>query len=274
MGTGQPEVHCTSSLCALSYRFAVRSDDWELGRHVDEVFAGLREPAAGPPVEHWYSLTPSSDDAGRVDVRRDGADLALGQRPGDAVGWLVCDVNRAAAEASGEHLLFHAGALDASGTGVLVPGSSGSGKSTLVAGLARAGLAYLTDELAAFNLSSGHLETYAKPITIKRGSFDVLRDMHPSAEVGPLVYHWSGEEWQVPVGPGTRRAIGRPCAPGIVVVPRYDPGGATALTPLSDTDAFLYLALNAINLLPHGRTGTTALGALVSALHLRRADHV
>ncbi len=224
MGTGEPEVHRTSSLCALSYRFAVRSDDWELGRYVDEVLGGLREPPAAPPVEHWYSLTPSADDAGRVDVRRDGTDIALGQRPDDAVGWVVCDVNRAAAEASGDRLLFHAGALDACGTGVLVPGSSGSGKSTLVAGLARAGLAYLTDELAALDLSSGHLEPYAKPITIKRGSFDVLRDMHPSTEAGPLVHHWSGEEWQVPVGPGTCRAIGSPCAPGIVVVPRYDRG--------------------------------------------------
>ncbi len=42
------------------------------------------------------------------------------------------------------------------------------------------------------------------------------------------------------------------------------PGGATALTPLSDTDAFLYLALNAVNLLPHGGSGTTALGTLVA----------
>ena len=127
-------------LRALSYRFAVRSDDLELGRHVDELLRGLREPGLARPAEHMYSLSPSPDDARLVDVRRDGTTLALGQRPGDAVGWVVWDVNRCAAEASGEHLLFHAAALNAGGTGVLVPGPSGSGKSTLAAGLAHAGL--------------------------------------------------------------------------------------------------------------------------------------
>jgi hypothetical protein len=261
----QPAPYCTSRLRALSYRFAVRSDDRELGRHVEKVLAGLREPATAPPVEHWYSLTPSADGTGRVDVRRDGADVALDRWPSDAVGWVVRDVNRTAAEASSEHLLLHAGALEASGTGVLVPGSSGSGKSTLVAGLARAGLSYLTDELAALDLSSGHLQPYAKPITIKRGSFDVLGDMHPCAEADPLVGRGSGGEWQVPVGPGTSRAIGRPCAPGIVVVPRYDRGATTALTPLTDTEAFLYLALNAVNLRSHGGAGTAALGKLITS---------
>jgi hypothetical protein len=264
MRTGRLAEHCTSSFSALSYRFAVRSDDRELGRHVDEVLAGLRDTQTAPPVEHWYSLTHSAGDAGRVDVRRDDVDVALGQRPGDAVGWVVCDLNRTAAEASGEHLLLHAGALDAGGTGVLVPGCSGSGKSTLVAGLARAGLAYLTDELAALELSSGHLQPYAKPITIKRGSFDALRDLHRSAEPDPLPAARSGGEWQVPVGPGTGRSVGCPCAPGIVVLPRYEPGAVTALTPLSDTEAFLYLALNAVNLLPHGAAGTAALGELVT----------
>jgi hypothetical protein len=262
MGAGHAGAHCTSSLRALSYRFAVRCDDRELGRHVDEVLAGLRAPTDGAPVEHWYSLTRSADGAGRVDVQRDGAKVARGLQPGDVVGWVVGDVNHAASEASGQHLLFHAGALDASGVGVLVPGPSGSGKSTLVAGLARAGLAYLTDELTALDLSSGVVLPYAKPITIKQGSFDVLRDMEPWGEGGTAARRWSGAEWQLPVGPGTRRTIGRPCAPGVVVLPRYEPGVVTALTPLSDTEAFFALALNAVNLLAHGGVGTAALGAL------------
>jgi hypothetical protein len=275
MGAEDPGAHCTPGLRALSYSFAVRSDDGDLGRYVEEVLGGLRVPTAAAPVEHWYSLASSADGAGRVDVRRDGTKVARGQRPGDAVGWVVGDVNRAASEASGEHLLLHAGALDARGTGVLVPAPSGSGKSTLVAGLARAGLAYLTDELTALDLSSGHALPYAKPITIKPGSFDVLRDMQSSAEGGAAAGRWAGEEWQVPVGPGTGRVIGRPCAPGIVVVPHYERGITTTLTPLSDTEAFLYLALNAVNLRAHGALGTGALGALVrrcTCVALRMSD--
>ena len=270
MGAGHPDTYCTSRLRALSYHFVVRSDDVALGRHVEEVLAGFRTPApaqapapeVAAPVEHCYSLSPSAEDTGRVDVRRDVTEVARGLRPGDAVAWVVSDVNRAASEASGEHLLFHAGALDAGGTGVLVPGPSGSGKSTLVAGLARAGLAYLTDELSALDLSSGRLLPYAKPITVKQGSFDVLRDLQSPDDGGAAAGPWSGEEWQVPVGPGTCRAIGRACAPGFVVVPRYEQGVATTLTPLSETEAFLYLALNAVNLLAHGGEGTAAIGRL------------
>ena len=41
-------------------------------------------------------------------------------------------------------------------------------------------------------------------------------------------------------------------------------GAETALTPLSETEAFLSLALNAVNLLPHGAAGTAALGRLAA----------
>ena len=139
----------------------------------------------GAPVEHWYSLTATPGGAGTFDVSRDDEPLARDQCPGDALGWVVWDVNRSAAETSGAHLLLHAGALDVGGTAVLLPGASGSGKSTLVAGLARAGLGYLTDELAALDLVDGHLLPYAKPITLKPGSFAVLPELHPDRGRGP-----------------------------------------------------------------------------------------
>ncbi len=180
---------------------------------------------------------------------RDEELLASGQRPGDALAWVVWDVNRSAAEATGDHLLFHAGALEALCGAVLVPGPSGSGKSTLVASLARAGLGYLTDELVALDLETGCALPYAKPITVKPGSFDVLADMAPSAcvasdadgdgvdgvAVGSVASRSDATEWHVSVGEGTGRAIGGPCAPAVVVVPRYETGAHTTLTPLSDT---------------------------------------
>jgi hypothetical protein len=262
MGVERGWVHRTPSHRALSYRFAVRSDNERLGRQVDALLAGLRDPDETAAVEHWYSLTAADAPAGAVDVWRDGEELARGQRPGDALGLVVWDVNRAAAAASGDHLLFHAGGIEADGTGVLLPGASGSGKSTLVAGLVRAGLGYLTDELAALNMATGRLVPYAKPITVKPGSFSVLPGMGP--DVGLECGHgpWAGQEWQVAVGDDTGRRIGRPCVPRFVVVPRYDAAAATALTPLSDTEAFFALAVNAVNLIPHGSEGTRALGRL------------
>jgi hypothetical protein len=242
----------------------VRADDERVGRHVDSVLAGLRVPDDAAPVDHWYSLTASDTAVGTIDVRLDGDELVRAQRPGDALGWVIRNLNRSAAEASGGHLLFHAGALEVDGIGVLVPGASGSGKSTLVAGLVRVGLGYLTDELAALDMATGRLVPYPKPITLKPGSFDVLSDMTPADCSGPGRDPWAGEEWHVAVGTGTGRRIGRACKPGIVVVPRYVAGAGTALTALSATEAFFALAVNAVNLVPHGSVGTQALGRLAA----------
>jgi hypothetical protein len=265
-------AHCTPNLKALSYRFAVCCDDESLGAHLNSVLAALRDRSDGAdaaPAPHRYTLTASPERDGALDVSRDGELVEPSLAPGDAVGWLVWDVNRLAAEQSGEHLLFHAGGLEADGTGILVPAASGSGKSTLTAGLARAGLGYLSDELVALELDGaapGRLLPYPKPITVKPGSHAVLAEMGP----GPLGDGWFGEageaggEWQVPVGEGTGRRVGVPCAPGFVIAPRYDPAAATALTRLSETEAFFTLALHAVNLLPHGASGSGALGRLAA----------
>ncbi|HEY1650652.1 MAG TPA: hypothetical protein VGG09_02100 [Acidimicrobiales bacterium] len=266
-------AHCTPNLKALSYRFAVCCDDPSLGAHVDALFADLGDPdepggasASASPPPHQYRLTASPGRDGVVDAWRDEELVEPGLAPGDALAWLVWDVNRLAAEQSGQHLLFHAGGLEADGTGILVPAASGSGKSTLTAGLTRAGLGYLSDELVALELDGtgpGRLLPYPKPITVKPGSFAVLAEMDP----GPLADGWFGEpggEWQVPVGGGAGRRVGDPCAPGFVIFPRYDPAAETALTRLSETEAFFLLALHAVNLLPHGAAGTGALGRLAA----------
>src|SRR6202012_2170550 len=111
-----------------------------------------------------------------------------------------------------DYLLFHAGGVEADGTGVLLPGASGAGKSTLVAGLVRGGLGYLTDELAALDLATRTLVPYGKRLTAKPGSFAVPSDMGPAAGHEAEGGVWAGHEWQVPVGGGTGRPIGRPCA--------------------------------------------------------------
>jgi hypothetical protein len=255
-------AHRSAGLRALSYRFAVRCDDEVLGAQIDRTLAELGDPGVTGPVDHWYSLTASASGTGTVDIARDADLLARDQSLGDALGWIVWDVNRSAAEASGRHLLFHAGALEADGAALLLPGTSGSGKSTLTAGLARAGLGYLTDELAALDLVHGRLLPYPKPITLKTGSFAVLPDMDPGRRPGAT--RWTGAEWQVAVGGDSGLSVGRPCPPRLVVVPRYERGAPTRLTPLSDTEAFLSLALHAVNLLPHGVAGSAALGRVVA----------
>jgi hypothetical protein len=283
-------AHCTPSLNGLSYRFAVRSDDARLGTYAERVLSGLRGEG---PVEHWYSLTmagswaESGSESGSgsdvaVDVDVDGSAGVRARRPADALAWVVWHANQAAAESGRAHLLFHAagvcvgagGGAGGGACGVLMPGASGSGKSTLSAGLVRAGLSYLSDELVALSLdpAGGRLLPYAKPITVKPGSFGVLRGMGPgsAARHGGGVDDdgtdelWAGEEWLLPVGTEEGRPVAPPCAPRFVVVPRYEAGALTELSPLSETEAFVALAVNAVNFRQHGEAGVRALGDLVT----------
>jgi len=256
-------VHRTQTLNALSYRFALCTDDARLGRHLDALFAGLRDHDGGV-ADHWYSLATKADDT--VDVTRDGAMLARGVTAADAVGWVVWHVNRSAVEAGDHHLLLHAGALQADSRAVVLPGVSGSGKSTLCAGLAQAGLAYLSDELVALDLSTDQVLPYPKPVTVKAGSFEALADvgLRPHGDGDPDAGRWLGEEWQLAVGDGTGLRVGRSCPPGFVVVPRYVEGAVTSLSGLSDTEAFFALAANAVNLRAHAVRSTDALGRAVA----------
>ena len=263
-------AHRSPNFKALSYRFEVCCDDAALGSHTSALLSSLRD-ADGPSDDevgasalHRYTFTVSGERPGAVDVHRDGELVAPELAPGDAVGLLIWDVNRLAAELSGQHLLFHSGGLEATGVGILVPAASGSGKSTLTAGLVRSGLGYLSDELVALELDAagdgpGRLLPYPKPITVKPGSFGALADMAPELLVGQ-----SDGEWQVPVGEGSGRRVGAPCEPGFVIVPRYDASAETALVELSETEAFFTLALHAVNLLPHGPVGSEALGRLAA----------
>ena len=210
---------CTSSpepCAALSYRFAVRCDDEQLGRP-GRCGAGR---AAGPRDDGGdrrplvLADAPRRDAPARLDVgpRR----RAAGARPvAPATRWAgSCGTStgppprRAASTCSSTP-----GRSRPAAPVCCCPGASGSGKSTLTAGLARAGLGYLTDELAALDLASGQLLPYPKPITVKPGSFAVAARDGPGP--GPesrsrrrAPARWAGEEWQVAVGGDTGRRVG------------------------------------------------------------------
>ena len=253
----------TSTVNALSYRFTVRSDDALVGRHLDALLEGLREGGVcvADSADCCYLLRASTNDT--IDVFRDGTCMVRSQSPDEAIGWLVWDITRGAVEAGRDHLLLHAAGLQHADGGVLMPGPSGSGKSTLAAGLVRAGLAYLSDELVALEFESGMMLPYAKPISVKSGSLGALGDMCSPAVNSSIELSTAGEAL-LAVGNSVDRPIGVPCLPELVVVPRYEPGAATQLTPLSETEAFAVLAVNAVNFAEHGADGARVLGELVS----------
>lgn len=260
-----PRLYRTPVLRALSFRFAVRSEDDDLGRHVDGLLRGLRDGDTGTDAEHWYTLCTQPDG---IDVWRDDEPVARGVTPAAVAGWVVWDINRSAVEASGAHLLFHAAALEVDGAGLLLPGASGSGKSTLAAALASSGAGYLSDELVALDLAGGALVPYPKPISLKAGSFALLGHLGPGGGRDGEALHpqfWGEREWQVAVGEGAGLPLGRRCQPRVVVAPRYRPGAPTVVHPMTETEAFFSVAANTVNLTAHGARGAAALADLAAS---------
>ena len=74
-------VHRTPNLSALSYRFAVRTDDVSVGRQIDAALGGLRDHLDTAFVEHWYSLTAADAPGDTLDVARDGETWRTDNRP-------------------------------------------------------------------------------------------------------------------------------------------------------------------------------------------------
>jgi hypothetical protein len=198
-----------------------------------------------------------SSDPHDVALYLDDVPLASCASIGDAIEWLLWDINRAVADASNEHLLFHAGGVELGGTAFLLPAPSGSGKSTLVAGLVERGAGYLSDELIALEADGSLAHPYPKPIAIKPGSFEVLGHLRPEFLDG-----FATEEWYL--GPESVRpgAVGRSCVPAVCVVPHFDAAGRNQLTRLTSTELFLALTVNSVNLAQHGEAGTKVLGEL------------
>jgi hypothetical protein len=260
---GRVWEYVSSDFAGLSFRFRVRTNHGRLGRHLQALLKSLRSIE---PAEHWYSLICHLSS--EVDLYLDDELIAQPGSLGEAIEWLIWDINRASAASDDFDLLFHAGGVAIGDGGVLLPAPSGSGKSTLVTSLVESGAGYLSDEVVA--LKGDRLLPYPKPVTLKSGSFDVLRHLRP-------VVHKSltAEEWYVrphDIRPG---AVASPCALVAAVMPLYASGAETTLTPLSNTDAFLSLLINSVNLDRHGREGAALLGRIadeVPCFELRYSD--
>ena len=244
----------TPVLGALSHRFAIRTDDLDLGCYLAQLLGALalpEQPAA------WYSLLHRSG------TTRDEYTLYFGPEclnrsanAHEAVSWLLHHVNRQAIESCTGQLVVHAAAAESDGRALLLPAPPGSGKSTLVAGLVRAGLRYLTDDAAALDVSSLEVRPYPKPISIKPGSQPSLRDVEP---LGPDGAHSAGADWWVSASSIRGNSVAAAAQPALVIAPSYVAGATTSLSAMRAAETVMVLAENSFNLLSHGEAGLVVL---------------
>jgi hypothetical protein len=138
------------------------------------------------PLACWWSTTIAAEPSVQIRVNMTGDGDAWQLLVDDAAGFVASDLaelavvlewlitSKALDHLGRDHLLFHAGAIAFGELGCILPAQSGSGKSTLTAALIAEGMSYLSDEVAIISSDCGCLVPFAKSITVKPGSHELL----------------------------------------------------------------------------------------------------
>ena len=176
-------------------------------------------------------------------VYADGQRISNVDQPSAALSHLFAHVNRRVVEYSPSNAVpLHAAACAWQGAAVVIAGASGSGKSTITAGLVSRGLSYLTDEVAVVNPVDLTVAPYAKPLTIKSGSWPVLAGLRPI--VPESIADVTMTQWHLAP---TQLAGGVATAPHpvrLLLRCRWQHGSPTLLRPVSRAGLVLDLALD------------------------------
>jgi hypothetical protein len=202
------------------------------------------EPAASADRE--LALVPRRNgfdlvDQGRV-VRR-------GVAPDVGAATVVWRLNAITAESKSHVLLHGACVVGPRGGAVLLVGGSGAGKSTLTAACVGAGLAYLSDEVAAIDRRTGLVSPYARPLGVDGGRLVAASSLGSVASAA--------------------------ATPVALVFPRYEPAAEASVVRLDPSWALAALASHATNLTALGGTGLAWLAGLAlgcPAYQLTHAD--
>jgi hypothetical protein len=147
------------------------------------------------------------------------------------------------------------------GVGIALPAPPDHGKSTLVAGLVRAGFAFLSDEAAAIDPSDGKVHPFPRPVMLSDASLATLPVSTGVPSASATVSTPQGRR----LGLDDLRpdALGVPVPVGLVVAPTYRPRCVTELEPWSRADALELLVEQSFNLEAFGAAGVQLLGDVI-----------
>ena len=161
-------------------------------------------------------------------------------------------------------LILHAAAVAKNGRAVILPAPPGSGKSTLCAALVNRGWRLLSDELTIVRLDTGAIQALARPVNLKNASIDIIQRYAPDAFLTRPVHDTTKGTVAMMAPPvASVLQMDERAMPAWMVLPRYEAGAATQLTPMPPGEAFLQIADNAMNYHVLGAAGFHAVGALV-----------
>lgn len=211
-----------------------------------------------------YSATIRVTEArpGHYRIERDGAHTVV-VPSSSAVGYLEWLIHAVAIGRLRRcYLMLHAGAVALGGAGFVLCAASGSGKSTLTAALVASGCAYLSDEVAAIDPLTLQMHPYPRNLCVKAGSLTALAPYYPELAGAAPETRGDGEAvWYL--RPPDERWQRDPVPVRQIVFPRYEPGAATVLAPLSRGLALERLAAQSFTGSALGARTTGTLARLV-----------
>jgi hypothetical protein len=248
-------------------------------RALDMVFTvRASHPPTASIIERIYAACATDDDASvtySVVEREAGGSLSIAmfenaqrlETPNTralALAYLVWQVSqRAVADSGGTRLLLHAAAAELDQRAVLLSAPSGAGKSTLVAGLAHAGLRYLTDDIAPIVIGTRRVQPYPKPIALAADVLALFPDV--AARLDADEDFFAGEVFLSPAMLGAD--TGRESAVRLVVVPEFVAGAELVVTELTRAATLVQLAEQSFNFAEFGRDAVHALASMLGACH-------
>lgn len=155
-------------------------------------------------------------------------------------------------------LWMHAAAVTRAGGAIMMAGEWGSGKSTLTARLCHAGWQYLTDDTAPID-----------PATDRVLPFPQTPLMRPASRVPLSPAELSGlEKVAIPLAPASW--VTEPVPIEAIVFPRYTPGIAARLDPITPADAVFAMVPHILNFPGHRQQALEYLARLVRSRALLR----
>ncbi|MDK2761052.1 MAG: HprK-related kinase A [Sphingopyxis sp.] len=160
------------------------------------------------------------------------------------------------------HMLLHASAVARGGRAVIMSGESGSGKSTLAALLGEGDWRLMGDEFTLIDPAGGDALAFPRAVSLKNEAIAEVAARVDPARLGPLLADTpKGAIRHLIPRADAIAAMHEPARPALILFPRF--GGAAAIEPMGEGEAFVRLTEASTNYVALGEAGFAALTRLV-----------
>lgn len=253
--TGAFVTHIRSSIASVADGLGLLYADYPLAAQNDfaDFHVSLERPAN---ARRWFKPQVLF----RFDGRSPFKPLPFDQ----AFPMLEWGLNWCVSSYANLYLIIHAAVVEKSGFAAILPAPPGSGKSTLCAALINRGWRLLSDELTLIRVDDGQIVPLPRPVSLKNGSIDIIRDYVATGVFSRKVLDtMKGTIAHLKPPLDSVARADEVARPGWIIFPRYQPDARPQLTELPQSRAFMRVAENAFNFSSLGSAGFDTLANVI-----------